>query len=304
MRNYPIAKSRGLHVSLESTLSVPTPYSIEPTKIMAQTYPSFEPTTEVVELSDAIDCLNSAAKTLKNFNTHPRDVSLIAVDANALKGLNVMMLRSTRSQTDLGDPDGSGQANSEAQISSEIAGYVRPLVDAIRARTAVAEDIYESLLNHPSPDSARSILVGALKTQATILHGKEVLASPSPEANLRVSIPSRHPQQLEVRIVHLDYENNCIEARLAKLEAPSRIFSAKDPGVKMLSITVRDGSLFFLIAQAAALGVPVSITANFSLGVSSKGFNYSGTLISIKDPTEFARHLQRIANERAIALFE
>lgn len=304
MRDYPIAKARGLHVSLESAPSSPRTCFIDPTKIMAQFFPTPNAATEVVVLSDAIDSIKSAAGVLYNFNTHPRDVSLVAVDAKALRALNVLLIRSTERQLDLGDPDGSEKAISEARVSLEIAEYVQPIAKEIRTNTATAENVYAALQSHPNPEAARRSLIGTLRTQSTVVHGTEILAKPSQDFAGKVSIPSREPQQLQVRVVNLDYENNCVEARLTRVEAPSKIFREMDKDVKMLKIYVTDSSLFFLIGQAAALGLPVSITAMLDLTVSAKGFAYTGSLVCIKNPVEFSKHLQQTANERARSLFD
>jgi hypothetical protein len=267
-------------------------------------FPLVTSSREVIAMSDALECIAAAEKTLREVSSHPRDLSQVVVDAKALEEVEIMLLRLPNRQMDISGQDGKAQTEEEVAVSVSLAKQIKPLIAQVRAATVSAEEIFQSLTKFPNPDHARRLFVGALKSEATISHANEVLITSSSEDAGKISIPAKNPQNLKIRLIKLDSEKNNVVAQLVGINSASEIFAATDIGYKTVSVDVVDSSHFFLLHQASALKMPVDVTAVLDLAISGKGYGYSGSLVSIKDASQLAIRLQTLMTERVKSLFE
>ena len=304
MFEYPVLASQGKNISLVSVPKYSKKFFTDVSMIENTTSPMANGSKEVIGLADALECIASAERTLKDMSCHPRDLSMIVVDAKALEKMDVMLLRLPNRQPNLNDREGSIQAREEASISVELAKQIKPLAAQIRAETVSAEEVYQALTKTPNPDLARKLLVGTLRSESVVTHAREVLIAGDAEVMGKISIPARDPQYLKVKITQLDCQKHSVTAMIVKFNEPSEIFSANEFGLKTLSIRVADSAYFFLLHQTSALAIPVDVTVVLDLAISSKGFAYSGSLVSVKDSHQLATRLQSTMNERSKSLFD
>lgn len=304
MRDYPRASAAGTHVSLVATPVYPQAFRIDTMKIEALTRPPVDPSLEIVPLSEALEALAAAERTLLSLHCHPRDLTTTAVDAELLQRLDVMLLRRSGRQARLGQPDNREIAAEESALNAEIVGRVAPIAKRIRANQISAEDVVKELNSQRLPDVARKALFTTLKSKATVLQDKNVVLAPDDESNGKISVPGRYPQAINVKVLHADFENNSMECRLHGFHGETSLLSSDDVGVKSLSIRVPDRDYFFLLNQAAALDMTVSVTAVLDIVIGAKGFGYKGRLINIKDAPSLAQKLQLSIVERSKSLFD
>ncbi len=290
------------HVSMISVPKHTKKLVTDSDMIEQKTSPKVITNSEVVRLKDAVESLIAAERTLRDLSSHPRDMSAVVVSAESLRKLDLMLVRIPSRQKNLGD-DELSKIKEEAAISVELSKKIKPLVKRISSEEISADELYQAITNDPNPDLARRLLVGATKSQSTVIYDNDILIPSAEEVVGKIALPSKQVHHMRIKVMQLDCERQTVVGKLMQLNESSSIFSPADLGIRSFPVRVPDNNNFFLLSQASALGSPVDVALVIELSVAYRGYSYSGNLISIKDAPKLALKLQSSMNERTNTLF-
>lgn len=279
--------------------------TLQPLSIDAELSMTITPNQTLISVPAVIHQLQTISRQLTDISQHPSDQRMVAIEAQQLADITLLLVRTTPRQTRIDSSTVEEQANTEMAETQRLIRRMQPLVQGIAEGTQSAEELMELIHTDPSPARAKRVLHSLATGTAAIMSDHESLTAPKdslPSSSLTVE--GRRVHELLIDIIVVNRDTRVIEVRLRKTLAPSTLFEGEQFGRQSIRLKVPGAEDFFLLAQAASVGLKVALQAQINVVLTAKGVSYQGTVLQVCDPAGVVTALQQAFRIHQQELFE
>jgi hypothetical protein len=299
-------KALGNHCqTLHSHITPPPSEIVSKEQIVMVSNLSVGEEVHVVYPDALVEQIRMTAQSMLSLNPHPVDQTIVGIDAEVVKQIQILMIRTEGKQRRLDADTVAAEASQELAISRELVKRLSPLATRISKNKCSAEEVMQSIHAEEDSDRARKTLVGLIKTPSPLLVGNKLLASPQDESTSgSIWVQGGSSHQLKLQIGLINHEDASMTAKLLACEAPSSLFKGRQVGSQVIRLKVPKPQNFFLMGQCASMGWPISLNLSIDTSLSARSTGYSATVISIIDREDLASRLKDAVAAKTMSLFE
>lgn len=240
------------------------------------------PNTTFIPADKFWDLGKAALKVLKGLNTHPVDAVVAGFLVDQSQPIVFAVARTERKQQDIMDGGLAADTESERTMLQAAAIRMRPLLQQMRAGTAVAETVIATMAAEDDHKVARARLVAFADATSTVRDDQEILSHPSAVACSK-KFPASKPYALSVKVTGLEESPATASLLLIKEESLGSLFLQTDIGIRTISASVTDPHDFFILNLCMAYKLPVLAELAVALDIGGSGRTYTASFVRFVD---------------------
>ncbi len=273
--------------------------------IMTNPMPIKTDLVRLVPVGHVIHLLKETETRLQGLHAQPRDATLVGVRSDQLELVEVVVARKPSRQARLDIDDLGDETELERDAAKVLARRLSPLLAQLNDKTLSTEQLCTSLAKEVDPSHARATFVALAGSPEPISDGTEIIYQGT-------SAPSRRSVQVDGAQVHrvialvcgVEWGARRADVKLISTPEPSPIFTAKDLGLRMISVSMQDDLSCWLSTQAMSFGEPLEMKLVLNAHLDARGISFSAKLIEFPDAGKVTEKFRMMFTDRMASLFD
>lgn len=257
----------------------------------------------IIPVAELVQAIQSTKKTLEGLRTHPPGSSFVGVLSDSVKDLELVLVRTSRVQSDIEDTNLEEDSKREALRARELRRRLQPLVEKLRKSDLSAEEFYQAVCREKNPDNARAMFISLSSSSTTIIDDQMVLTVPEKLQERTKTLNSATTFLLNLAVISTDSKSAESELLLVGAEGPCLLFSDADYQRRSILLKNLDHESVEMLSLCQAFRITFKADLSISLVVGSRGYSYSGAIARFVDKTAIYRQVQIAVSKRAKSLF-
>jgi hypothetical protein len=270
-------------------------------KLMSENL-KFDTRTSLVPIEKFIDHLHDAMRVLKNCKTHPGDATLIAVSAEQVRDLEVVLVRIDRKQKDWISPGLQKETETEIAERQFAIARLAPIVSKAKDGELCAEELLAALNAENDPRVAKDRFLVMRGDRTTVRDDRQILVPPSSK-NLPNKYAAKSSYVVKVQVTSIDKTSADARLILADKGSNAAMFSSADFGIRGITTRVPDPDYLRCLNLCMTYDIPLSVELAISVSIGGTGLGYSATLIRIANQSETMQVLKKAITGDSERLF-
>ncbi len=274
-------------------------------QIMDQKSINIAQNASIFRIQSVIEEMQRQANVLIRNSPHPKGSFVVGVLHEAVAELSIVLVRTRGKQAQITDYQLEVAARSEAEISAATFEAMRPLAESIVRGNVSAEKALSSLRRDPNPSkAAKAVATMALRGLNMEIEGTDPLVIGGAGLD-KIEMSAAKLYTLSLTAQKINLMDGYVQCRLrACKDDISDLFRPEDINTRDLDFNIKD-EFFFLVAQAASLGVVFEANVAVRVNIDAKGAErFSGVLVSFNNLKQITADLKARAEEKYRTLSE